>query len=387
MHVDGAKLYIKDGRFSVDEEPKQYIFIPKRIDLDNVIIYGRNGNITLEAIRWLIKHNVQITILDWNGKLLTTMLPPESVQVKTKFAQYHSYSDNNLRLELAKKFIRAKFNRTKIVLEWLKLRYDQINDDFSSEEKLFEKTKSIPDIMMVEGRVAGFYWQELQKIFPEKYEFETREYQKKPRGAGDAINCMFNYGYAILESECLRAINSAGLDVHVGFMHEMCIGKNSLAYDLQEPFRFLIDLAVINLIENKSMEKRDFIRTENYNLRLRPTGARKLVSEIQNQFNKKVLYNGQMCSWSYILLTKTRELAHHLLGKKNKLDFEEPHHELQRLDNEGIRKKILDIPYSKWEKLGFSRGTLHYMKQNAKSDKPFTLNKHVIERLETIYLN
>nr|WP_280176520.1 hypothetical protein [Methanococcoides vulcani] len=31
----------------------------------------------------------------------------------------------------------------------------------------------------------------------------------------------------------------------------------------------------------------------------------------------------------------------------------------------------------------FSKGTLHYMKQNAKSDKPFTLNAHVRERLET----
>jgi hypothetical protein len=30
---------------------------------------------------------------------------------------------------------------------------------------------------------------------------------------------------------------------------------------------------------------------------------------------------------------------------------------------------------------GFSKGTLHYMKKNARSDKPFTLNKHVRERV------
>jgi hypothetical protein len=46
--------------------------------------------------------------------------------------------------------------------------------------------------------------------------------------------------------------------------------KNSLAYDLQEPFRFLIDLAILNLIETNAMHKRDFLRTENYSLRLRP---------------------------------------------------------------------------------------------------------------------
>jgi CRISPR-associated protein Cas1 len=37
------------------------------------------------------------------------------------------------------------------------------------------------------------------------------------------------------------------------------------------------------------------------------------------------------------------------------------------------------MSYSDWNKLGFSKGTLHYMKQNAKADKPFTLNAHVKE--------
>jgi hypothetical protein len=33
------------------------------------------------------------------------------------------------------------------------------------------------------------------------------------------------------------------------------------------------------------------------------------------------------------------------------------------------------------EEDGFSKGTLRYMKQNAKSDKPFTLKAHVRKRL------
>lgn len=34
------------------------------------------------------------------------------------------------------------------------------------------------------------------------------------------------------------------------------------------------------------------------------------------------------------------------------------------------------IPYAEWKKTGFSKRALHHMKQNAKSGKPFTLNKH-----------
>lgn len=31
---------------------------------------------------------------------------------------------------------------------------------------------------------------------------------------------------------------------------------------------------------------------------------------------------------------------------------------------------------------GFSKGTLYYMKKNAEGDQPFTMNKHVRERLD-----
>jgi CRISPR-associated protein Cas1 len=54
----------------------------------------------------------------------------------------------------------------------------------------------------------------------------------------------------------------------------------------------------------------------------------------------------------------------------------------ERQDSEEIKKKILSISYTDWKNMGFSKGTLHYMKQNAKADKPFTLNAQVRERLE-----
>ncbi|WP_292377492.1 CRISPR-associated endonuclease Cas1 [Methanosarcina sp. UBA289] len=129
-------------------------------------------------------------------------------------------------------------------------------------------------------------------------------------GSGDIVNTMLNYGYSLLEAEFLRAINTVDLDAHVGFLHEMTPSKNRLAYDLQEPFRFLVDLAVINLVESGAMESKDFIRTENYNLRLKPTGARKIVNEFSNKLNKKVSYQGKKSTWSYVIFLKIQELAH-----------------------------------------------------------------------------
>jgi CRISPR-associated protein Cas1 len=97
--------------------------------------------------------------------------------------------------------------------------------------------------------------------------------------------------------------------------------------------------------------------------------------------NKKVSYKGKESTWGYVIFLKVRELAHYLTSKKEKLDFIKPEYEIDRIDSYDIRQKILNISYIEWEKLGFSKGSLHYMKQNAKSDKPFTLNSHVLKRV------
>ena len=130
------------------------------------------------------------------------------------------------------------------------------------------------------------------------------------------------------------------------------------------------------------MEDKDFIRTESYSLRLKPSGAKKVTEVFQNWMNKKVPYQKNSVTWNYALLLKTRELVQYLVEKRKAIDFSKPEFTIDRQDSDDIRQKILSISYTEWKNMGFSKGTLHYMKQNAKADKPFTLNKHVKERLE-----
>jgi CRISP-associated protein Cas1 len=80
-------------------------------------------------------------------------------------------------------------------------------------------------------------------------------------------------------------------------------------------------------------------------------------------------------------LLESKGVSPYLISKKEKLDFVKPEYEIDRINSYDLRQKILNISYADWKKLGFSKGTLHYMKQNAKSDKPFTLNSHVLDRV------
>jgi CRISPR-associated protein Cas1 len=383
IHVNDGKLHVQDGRSSITEEPFSYTFRPKMIDFDNIVIYGHSGHITFEAMRWLVKQNTQLTLLNWDGKLLTTILPPEAKQTTLKFVQYRAY-ESDKKILLARKFIEAKIRGTNAVLVWLEAKYPEVSTNPGGYSSELAKANTIERIMYVEGMAADFYWRQLSKLFDKKFEFASRNYGKtaRPLGAVDPINALFNYGYALLESNCLRAINAVGLDPHVGFLHKVQNGKNPLVYDLQEPFRWLVDLAILTAMEKKVFSKKDFIRTENYNIRLRPSGAKKLAKEIEARFNKTVSYLGNGYSWSYVLTLKAKELAQYLSGKKNAIDFCVLFPHLEREDGYELRQKILKLSYSEAKKLGIGKGSLWYMKHNALSGKPFKTYNKIKEKLD-----
>lgn len=69
---------------------------------------------------------------------------PESTNVKTKFVQYHAFEEKKARLEIAKKFIEAKFYKSKAVLDFLSQRYPEIKFDALDElTKLKEENSKL----------------------------------------------------------------------------------------------------------------------------------------------------------------------------------------------------------------------------------------------------
>jgi CRISPR-associated protein Cas1 len=80
----------------------------------------------------------------------------------------------------------------------------------------------------------------------------------------------------------------------------------------------------MNLIEKGAMDSKDFVRTESFSLRLRPTGARKVTEEFNSMMNSKVEYRKKNSSWGSVLLVKARELSHHLVGKRKTVEFVKP---------------------------------------------------------------
>src|SRR5215217_5000241 len=81
------------------------------------------------------------------------------------------------------------------------------------------------------------------------------------RSAGNPINALLNYAYAILETEVRLAILAMGLDPGMGVLHADLKSRDSFVYDLLEPLRPVVDGYVLNLLAERTFAVKEFFET------------------------------------------------------------------------------------------------------------------------------
>ena len=385
INVDKRKLIITNRLKETKLE-----FYPHKINHDGIIIDGHTGNITFEAMRWISKHNINLTLLNWNGQLLANVMPEQPKSGKLRVKQYQKYLDDTNRFEIALKIVQTKVEQSLNLLEELSRFYESVNitkiRKSAEKEDLFlldimknsetqDISKSIKRLMTYEGRIAGIYHDHLVKIFNQLYpefNFTGRKNKTNSRNynASDEINALLNYGYAILESEIRKAINAIGLDYSIGFLHEINQSRTPLVYDVQELFRWLIDVSVIQLMEEKKIKKSDFIITENYHTRLGEDVAKLLIEKINSNFNVRYNYkNGKNYSYQIILQDNLQQISNFIVDKKKEFNFVIPKMKLNRNDNLELREKVLNMTTDERKELGINKSTLWYIKKNLSEGK------------------
>jgi CRISPR-associated protein Cas1 len=176
-------------------------------------------------------------------------------------------------------------------------------------------------------------------------DFKGRMTMSHQNNASDPFNVALNYGYGFLEAECRMAINSVGLEPAVGFLHEFSNyqTKASLAYDLQEPFRWLVDLSVVHAFESDVLDLHDFYFTgDDYRYRFEPEAKQRFIGLLRDRFNAGVEYKGRVLKWDTVIEQKTNELGRFLIGRSQSIEFLEPSPKLERTDNRALRNTILN---------------------------------------------
>jgi CRISPR-associated protein Cas1 len=245
---------------------------------------------------------------------------------------------------------------------------------------------NINSLMMYEGRIASVYWSELSKIFnflAEDFHFEGRKNHSYSwnMNASEPINALLNYGYAILESMVRKDVNTIGLDVSIGYLHEIAPSKHPLVYDLQELFRYVVDYSVIELLES-GLKKSDFITTENYHIRLKPDTAKLLIEKIKNNFNNRYEFKNKHYSLENIMFENFRELSKYIMGNSKHLEFAIPDIEIKRNDNSQVRDRIMSIDPEKRKELKINKSTLWYQQKRIKEGKSIKIYNKTKMKIE-----
>ena len=158
ISVDKRRLIIQN---KLDNQ--RYEYYPHQIKHDSVIVDGHTGSISFEAMRWLVKHNIPITMLNWNGNLLSVTLPKETVSSKLRLKQYEIYRDETRRYNIAYPIVKEKVKQSINLLTELSRYYKEIDAhtiSTESEKEVMFKLKTTYDyrnLMMYEGRIADIY--------------------------------------------------------------------------------------------------------------------------------------------------------------------------------------------------------------------------------------
>ena len=133
--------------------------------------------------------------------------------------------------------------------------------------------ETIPAIRLLESQAALAYWSawrsvpiiypknDLRRVPDHWRTFGTRvsPLTGLPRLAVNPPNAMLNYLYALLESETRLAAAALGLDPGIGLMHVDTDARDSLACDLMEPIRPLVDGYVLDWITREPI-RREYAR-------------------------------------------------------------------------------------------------------------------------------
>jgi CRISPR-associated protein Cas1 len=101
------------------------------------------------------------------------------------------------------------------------------------------------DTTNVKGVAAAYYWKKFSGG------------HVRDRNSADSLNRALNYGYTVLRGHAIRSICAAGLHPGIGVFHRGVGNPFSLADDLIEPFRPVMDAVVLYLGRGLDIDDRD----------------------------------------------------------------------------------------------------------------------------------
>lgn len=237
--------------------------------------------------------------------------------------QSELYLDEKRRLDLAQRIIFAASSNIYRNLRYYNGRGKDIKyemEQIMEYQKVIKQTKSIPELMGVEGNIRKVYYSTWNVIINEDIEFNKRVMHPPD----NMINSLISYMNSLIYTNVLCQIYQTQLNPTISYLHQPGTRRFSLCLDLSEIFKPIIgDRLIFSLLNRKQITEKSFIQQLNY-LHLTKEGSRVITDELDKRLRKTVFHKELQkdVSYKYLIRLEVYKLIKHILGEKEYEGFE-----------------------------------------------------------------
>lgn len=262
-------VHLDNNTVRLDIEHQTKLRVPLH-HLGAVVCFG-HVSVSLPLMHRLAEEGVALVLLDANGRFKARLEGPVSGNVLLRQAQHRAADDTAFALRLARNCIAGKLRNCRQVL-LRGARESKVEDDAAilgrAADDLAAALRALPTagdldtLRGVEGEAARQYFAALNHLVRPVARDIFRMDGRSRRPPRDRVNALLSFLYSLLMNDCRSAIEAAGLDPQVGFLHALRPGRAALALDLMEEFRFFADRLALSLINRGQLAADDFVERE-----------------------------------------------------------------------------------------------------------------------------
>ncbi len=259
--------------------------------LSAVVCFG-HINLSTPLMHLLADRGIALVLLDDNGRFKARLEGAVSGNVLLRQAQFQRVADPAFTLDMARASVAGKLKNTRQVLQRGAREAkaeDEANalarlaDNLAASLRALPGEDSLDGVRGIEGEAARRYFSGLNLLVRADQRTAFAMDGRTRRPPRDRLNALLSFLYAMWMNDCRSALEAAGLDPQVGFLHALRPGRASLALDLMEEFRPWADRLALTLINRGQLKAHDFVLREGGAVALQPDARKAVVVAYQER--------------------------------------------------------------------------------------------------------
>lgn len=271
LYVTTPETYLRldNDTLRVEVEQETRLRVPLH-HLTAVVCFG-HINLSAPLMHRLADEGIALVLLNDSGRFKARLEGAVSGNVLLRQAQFQRAAEPAFTLGMARACVAGKIKNTRQVLQrgareakaedevkFLNRRVD----DLAASLRALPAVPDLDTLRGIEGEAARQYFSGLNLLVRADQRAAFQMDGRSRRPPRDRFNALLSFLYAMWMNDCRSALEAAGLDPQVGFLHALRPGRAALALDLMEEFRPWADRLALSLINRGQITADDFVLRE-----------------------------------------------------------------------------------------------------------------------------